>query len=102
MSPLPTVKVAYPGSPSGYMIINRADYDPKRHAPYTGAPAQESTGNVAGDGGAGGSDEGGEAATDLRTKTIAELKAFASEKNIDLGEHTRKADIVATIEAALA
>ena len=42
-------------------------------------------------------DEGGGGIGD---KTVKELKAYAAEKNIDLGEAKTKADIIATIEAA--
>lgn len=35
----------------------------------------------------------------LSTKTIAELKAYADEQGIELGDVTRKADIIAVIEA---
>lgn len=34
--------------------------------------------------------------------TVEQLKAFAAEKKIDLGEATKKAEIRATIDAALA
>lgn len=43
-------------------------------------------------------DEGGEGG--IGDMTVKELKAYAAEKNIDLGEAKTKADIVAAIEAA--
>jgi hypothetical protein len=36
----------------------------------------------------------------LEAKTVKELQALAAEKGIDLGEATKKADIIAAIEAA--
>lgn len=44
-------------------------------------------------------DEGGES-INIGDKTVKELKAYAAEKNIDLGEAKTKADIIAAIEAA--
>ena len=42
-----------------------------------------------------------EAAVDLEKMTVADLKAFATEKAIDLAGATKKADIIAAIKAAL-
>lgn len=42
--------------------------------------------------------QGGEGG--ISDMTVKELKAYAAEKNIDLGEAKTKADIVAAIEAA--
>ena len=42
-----------------------------------------------------------EAAVDLEKMTVADLKAFAAEKAIELKGATKKADIVAAIKAAL-
>ncbi|MEY8366292.1 hypothetical protein AALA22_11695 [Anaerovoracaceae bacterium 41-7] len=36
----------------------------------------------------------------LASMTVAELKAYAAEKEIDLGEYTKKADIIAVIKNA--
>ena len=42
-----------------------------------------------------------EAAVDLEKMTVADLKAFAAEKAIELKGATKKADIIAAIKAAL-
>lgn len=62
-----------------HVVINAADFDPAVHKPY---PAPE------------------EAPTGLAGMTVVELKALAAEKACDLGEATKKADIVAAMEGA--
>ena len=52
------------------------------------------------DGAAGGAHAPVPAPEGLEALTIAKLKELASEKNIDLGDATKKADIIAAIEAA--
>lgn len=44
--------------------------------------------------------DAGEPVEDLKAMTVAELKAIAEAENVDLGDATRKADIVAAIELA--
>ncbi|MEY8099044.1 hypothetical protein AB9F29_16705 [Falsihalocynthiibacter sp. S25ZX9] len=46
-------------------------------------------------------DKAGKSASDLSSKTRAELEAFADEKEIDVSEAKNKADVLALIEAAL-
>lgn len=43
---------------------------------------------------------GGGNIDDLDYKTVLELRALAAERDIDLGDATKKADIIAAIEAA--
>lgn len=39
-----------------------------------------------------------ESAVDLSNMTVADLKALASERGVDLGDATKKADIIAVLE----
>ncbi|NBC37357.1 hypothetical protein GTZ99_12430 [Novosphingobium sp. FSY-8] len=46
-------------------------------------------------------DDTADAAPELAKLTVAQLKDFAAHEGIDLGEETKKADILAAIELAL-
>lgn len=63
-------------------------------------PVNEDPSAGASDDGAGG--EGGQGGGENKYlgKTVPELKAIAAERNIDLGEATKKDDILAVLEAA--
>jgi len=45
-------------------------------------------------------DEGEEAADDFDTMTVAELKAYAADNDIDIGDASRKADIIEALRGA--
>jgi len=83
MASLPTIEMV---GPAGRRIVNESDrkmWEQKGYKVVGSEPAKT------GDEGSG-----------LGDMTIAKLKAYAEEKNIDLGDATKKADIVAAIEAA--
>ncbi len=88
MPSIPVVRIAstHPDSQGPFVEINASDYDPGTHGPLV-----DVNGNVI---------EAVKPADGLEAKTVAELRALAAEKNIDLGDATKKADIIAAIEAS--
>lgn len=127
MGSIPTIRVVNPAG--GFMIINECDYDPSKHVlPGAKGPAEKKTEpqKAAPEASAkksGGlkltmmepdqepeaeaeaepeseDDAGEDDAQDLRTMTIAELKEYARRNEIDLGDKTKKADLVRVIEKA--
>lgn len=76
---IPTIRVKRDG-PKGYHIINASDFDPAKHEAYDAAA---DTDNV-----------------DLHKMKVEELKALAADRLVDLGDNTKKADIIAALELA--
>lgn len=72
---VPTIKVKRDG-PKGYRIINASAFDAKVHEVYEDGPAG------------------------LADMTVPALKALAEERGVDLGDATKKADIIAALELA--
>lgn len=67
-------------------IINASDFDPEIHEDPTPAKAPAGTGAPSG--------------AALEALTVAALTELAAERKVDLGEATRKADIIAALVAA--
>lgn len=107
-------------TPAGLTRINESDYDPTKHVlcDETGAPINGAGSNLNGASDANGTclhcgapegelhREGCQffqpATDDLASNTVVELRALAADRKIDLGDATKKADIIAAIEAAKA
>lgn len=93
MTSIPIIEMT---GPAGRRIINEVDremWERKGYKVIGSEPAKTDDG---------GSKTAGDKGSELGNMTIVKLKAFAKEKNIDLGNSTKKADIVAAIEAAKA
>lgn len=84
MVSLPTIEMV---GPAGRRIVNETDREMWERKGYKVVGSEPAT-------------ETGEEGRELGDMTVAKLKALAEEKNIDLGDATKKADIVAAIEAA--
>jgi len=73
----PVVRIADDKAPGGFVEINEADFDAKIHEVYVEADERP-----------------------LADLTVKELKALAEARKVDLGDATKKDDIVAALELA--
>lgn len=88
--PIVKIQSSHPESQGAFVEINQSDYDPATHVlvDHEGKPIEAvQTGE-------------GDGAADLAVMTVAQLRDLAAERNVDLGDVTKKADIIAAIEAA--
>lgn len=67
-----------PATQGDHVLINEEDFDAAKHTRYGEAPAVKS----------------------LDDMTVAEMKKFAAENGIDLGDATKKDDVRAAIDLA--
>lgn len=72
----PTVRIVSAEAPGGFVVINEDDLNPKLHTLYVEDDAP------------------------LADLTVAQLKALAEARGVDLGDATKKADMVAALELA--
>lgn len=87
----------YDANPKAYVRVDDLGYPIDAEPPARVAPM---SGSGSGDGRFSTVGNGGSAGSDLEGKTVPELRALAADRNIDLGDATKKADIIAAIEAA--
>ena len=73
----PVVRIADDKAPGGFVEINETDFDAKIHEVYVEADERP-----------------------LADLTVKELKALAEVRKVDLGDATKKDDIVAALELA--
>lgn len=88
-----TVRIVstHPESQGPFVEINEEDFDKAVHTPYVDPLDHDGNGKKGGSRAEGDSFEG---------MTVPALKALAAERNVDLGDATKKADIIAALELA--
>lgn len=73
----PVVRIADDKAPGGFVEINESDFNADVHSVYVEADERP-----------------------LAEMSVKELKALAAARNVDLGDATKKDDIVAALELA--